>query len=78
MCNHYFFEGENLQYRDFLKKSNNLAIVTDPPFGVKVELIWNGCMVGVLEDLKQGKITEGGSPSSKCLTFELFEVDFVI
>jgi len=41
MCNHYFFEKTD-SYKKFLKDSKKLVIITDPPFGAKVELIWFG------------------------------------
>lgn len=52
MCNHHFFQDKS-NYLEFLKTSRKLAIIMDPPFGVKVELIWHGCIQGVQKDLAQ-------------------------
>ncbi|XP_035710798.1 rRNA N6-adenosine-methyltransferase ZCCHC4 isoform X2 [Folsomia candida] len=56
MCNHHFFDdGRNGRenYDKFLQNSESLAIVTDPPFGAKVELIWNGALSSVQKDFRQ-------------------------
>lgn len=50
MCNHHFFQGSS-DYTEFLANSKNLVAVIDPPFGVKVELIWHGCVQGIQRDL---------------------------
>jgi len=54
MCNHYFFGKEEgrKRYVDFLKCSKRVAVVTDPPFGVKVEILWNGSLKNILEDVQ--------------------------
>ncbi|CAL8139599.1 unnamed protein product [Orchesella dallaii] len=52
MCNHHFFH-ESSKYQKFLASARKLAIVVDPPFGVKVELIWHGCLSGVINDFKR-------------------------
>ncbi|CAG7823840.1 unnamed protein product, partial [Allacma fusca] len=39
MCNHYFFDGNNL-YRDYLNKlKGSLTVVMDPPFSAKPEIL---------------------------------------
>ncbi|ODM96121.1 Zinc finger CCHC domain-containing protein 4, partial [Orchesella cincta] len=57
MCNHHFFqESSSSEYQKFISKAGKLAIVVDPPFGVKVELIWHGCLSGILSDY--GKVND--------------------
>jgi hypothetical protein len=56
MCNHHFFrDGGRASYLRFLGEAKRIAIVTDPPFGVKVELVWNGALKGVQKDFSRVK-----------------------
>ncbi|ODM89669.1 Zinc finger CCHC domain-containing protein 4 [Orchesella cincta] len=50
------FESSSSEYQKFISKAGKLAIVVDPPFGVKVELIWHGCLSGILSDY--GKVND--------------------
>jgi len=67
MCNHHFFQ-DNSSYLEFLKASRKLAIILDPPFGVKVELIWHGCIQGVQKDLTQ--VQNPKNPENNDLNFD--------
>lgn len=55
MCNHHFFEDSS-KYKEFLSNSRKIALVMDPPFGVKVELLWHGCLAPVKRDFVNWKV----------------------
>jgi len=40
MCNHHFF-ADNSGYKKHLKESPHLVVVCDPPFGARLELVFN-------------------------------------
>jgi hypothetical protein len=48
MFNHHFF-GQRPAYERFLADSGTLAIVTDPPFGGRVELV-DRCLKSIAAD----------------------------
>lgn len=60
MCNHHFFE-DSTKYKDFLSSCRNLAVIIDPPFGAKVELIWHGCVTGVKRDYQQCAVSSAST-----------------
>jgi len=56
MCNHHFFSSEEkMKYQKFIdvdsdEEREKIALIIDPPFGAKVDVLWNGALKHIQAD----------------------------